>query len=48
MPGSSSVVAIWPPAYGPPQAVCRSVLFAAYSTAWRQATLFSGATLVLR
>ena len=47
MPGSSSVVAIWPPAYGPPHAVCRSVLFAAYSTAWRQATLFSGATLVL-
>src|SRR6202034_3317487 len=47
MPGSSSVVAIGPPAYGPPHAVCRSVLFAAYSTAWRQARLFSGATLVL-
>src|ERR1700722_14291278 len=47
MPGSSSVVAIPPPAYGPPHAVCRSVVFAAYSTAWRQARLFSGATLVL-
>src|SRR3984885_15301845 len=45
MPGGSSVVAIAPPAYGPPHAVCRSVLFAAYSIAWRQARLFSGATL---
>src|SRR5215469_9011674 len=47
IPGSSSVVAIWPPAYGPPHAVWRSVLFAAYSIAWRQFTLFSGATFVL-
>src|ERR1700749_2577348 len=48
MPGRSSVVAIWPPAIGPPHAVCRSVLLAAYSIAWRPATLFSGATWVLR
>src|SRR5215471_7267204 len=47
MPGSSSVVAIAPPANGPPHSVCRSVLFAAYSTAWRQARLFSGATFEL-
>ena len=41
------VLAICPPAIGPPHEVCIVVLSAAYSTASRQCRLVSGATLVL-
>src|SRR5215470_16661236 len=44
--GGIAVDAMSPP-YGPPYAFCRVVLFAAYMTAIRQWTLFSGGTLVL-
>ena len=46
--GTMIVLAIAPPAIGPPHAVCMVTLSAAYSIASRQCRLFSGATLVLR
>src|SRR5712691_1922831 len=48
MLGGSTVLAIAPPATGPPYAVCVVTLFTAYSTASRQCRLVIGATLVSR